>query len=340
MIRVLFNHLKTMGFLFFLTIGTNAYGEADLKPIAIVQLVSHQALDQTRKGVMDELKAQKLTDEKGSNLVYENAHGHIPTLAQIMHHLISQRPAVIITLATPTTQAAIQATDTIPIVFAAVTDPLKAKIVANLNTPEANATGTMDQPPLKEQLNFIFSFIPALGQKQIEGKKIKLGILYNPGEDNSHSTVEELKTLITSHSYPIEIIEGIATNTSFVKAAVEHLIAQGVEAIYLPQDNTVVSALDALIEMTLRARIPVFGSDVETVERGVTAVLGFDRYEAGRQTGKIVAALLRGEKPGNIPVKTPATWRKCYNVHSIQMMEIPVNQTMFTTSDCLSTQRK
>ena len=224
-------------------------------------------------------------------LDYQNAQGNPATAAQIARKFAGAQPDVIIAIATPSAQAVAAATRELPIVFCAVSDPVGAKLVKDLDRPGGNLTGTSDFPPMAEQLDLIHELSP--------DAKV-LGVIYNPGETNSVSMVNSLKQLASTKGF--QVLEAAAPKSSDVLSAARQLAGKA-HAIYIPLDNTVVSALEAVIKIGREAKIPVYSADTDSVQRGTVASLGFDYYDVGRQTGQQVVRVLRGEEPGEIPVE-------------------------------------
>lgn len=264
--------------------------QAAEKFVAITQIVEHPALDACRKGVQDVLAEAGFVAGKTLKWEYESAQGNMATAVQIARKFIGDEPDVIVTIATPSSQAVVAATKTIPVVFTAVTDPVSAKLVSNWEKPGANVTGTSDMAPVGKHLEMIRRVVPGLKH---------LGFLYNPGEVNSVSSLEALRKAATAMG--ITVLEGAAPKSSEVLAAARSLVGK-IEAFYVPTDNTVVSAFEAVVKVGIDSQVPVFAGDTDSVARGAIAALGFNYYEVGRQTGEIVVRILKGEKPGTIPV--------------------------------------
>ena len=264
---------------------------ADAKHVAIVQIVEHPSLDAVHQGIVDELADAGFVANQNFKLDYQNAQGNPATAAQIARKFIGDTPDVIIAISTPAAQAVAAATRDIPIVFSAVSDPVGAKLVRDMAHPEGNITGTSDVAPLAEQLGLI---------KEITPNAKTLGVIYNSGEANSVSLVGLLKELAASRGFTI--IEAVASKSSEVLNAARKL-AGNVDAIYIPLDNTVISALEAVIKVGREAKIPIYSADTDSVDRGTLAALGFDYYDVGRQTGQQVVRILKGEKPSAIPVE-------------------------------------
>jgi putative ABC transport system substrate-binding protein len=198
---------------------------------------------------------------------------------------------VIVPISTPSAQAVVAATSDIPVVFTAVTDPLGAKLIGNLEKPGANVTGMSDLSPIAKHLELI---------KEVTPNAKKIGVPFNPGEANAVTLVELLKSEGAKMGY--EIVEAPAPKSSDVLAAAQSLVGKS-DVIYVPTDNTIVSALEAVIQVGTDNKLPVFAGDTDSVKRGAIAAIGFNYYDVGRQTGQIVARVLKGEKPGDIAVQ-------------------------------------
>jgi putative tryptophan/tyrosine transport system substrate-binding protein len=259
--------------------------------VAVTAIVEHPALDACRDGIKDELAAQGFEDGKNITFVYESAQGNPGTAAQIAQKFVGENPTVIVPISTPSAQAVVAATSDIPVVFTAVTDPLGAKLIGDLEKPGANVTGMSDLSPIAKHLALI---------KEVTPNAKKIGVPFNPGEANAVTLVELLKSEGAKMGY--EIVEAPAPKSSDVLAAAQSLVGKS-DVIYVPTDNTIVSALEAVIQVGTDNKLPVFAGDTDSVKRGAIAAIGFNYYDVGRQTGQIVARVLKGEKPGDIAVQ-------------------------------------
>ena len=259
--------------------------------VAITQIAPHPSLDRIREGIVDTLKSNK---NNNIEIIFQNAQGSISTATQIAQRYVSLKPTVIVPITTPSAQTvyAAAAERKIPIVFVAVTDPIEARLMNSNGTNIPFVTGISDAPPYRAQIKQI---------QRMLGKKIfKLGIVFNPGEANSLSQIKCIETEITQLGG--EVIRSAAASTIAVGQATNYLTGK-VDAIYLPNDNTVVSALTSVLKITQEHKIPVFSSDPESVERGCTAAVAPDQYEIGKQAGKIIIRILNGEKTDTIPIE-------------------------------------
>ena len=256
--------------------------------IGISKIVSHPALDATEKGIQD-----ALTNAGFTNLQYDlqNANGDISTAKQIANKFNSEKVKVAVGIATPTTQALVSTLKNIPVVFSAVTDPQGAGLVKSTTEGDEFVTGVSDMTPVEEQIKMINNIKPIK----------KLGNIYASNEANSVSIAKLVKDACTKLG--IEVIEATVTNSSEVKQATESIIDK-VDAIYISTDNTVVSALNSVTDVALKKKVPVMSADPSSAETfDIIAAYGFNYYQIGIETGKLVADILNGKKTKDLPTK-------------------------------------
>ncbi len=242
-------------------------------------------------------------------IVYENAQGNLVTAVQIIQGFVSQNPDVIVAISTPSAQTALTGAPNIPVVFAAVSNPEAAGLLHPSH--RHHVTGTIDLPPLKEQLAYFKTLLPHLK---------RVGVIYSGGEANSVAFLTALKAV--QNDYQIQVVESAVTRTSDVSSAAAHLIAEGVDAILLPQDNTVVSALDTLVNVTQEARVPLLTTDSELVGKGAFAAIGYSHYDTGLATAKVVAKVLSGVSPESIPVELSGKLEQLVNGRLVRAWSI------------------
>ena len=259
--------------------------------VAITQIVEHPALDSAYEGVKDELAERGYVEGKNIRFIHESAQGNTGIAAQIARKFVGENPDVIVAIATPSAQTIAAAARDIPVVFSAVTDPVGAKLVRSWEAPGANITGVSDMLPIEKHLDLLQRLVP-------DAKRI--GTVYNPGEANAVALVELIEESMKARD--LVLVKAAATKTSEVLGAARSLVGKA-DAIYLTTDNTVISAAEAVISVGERAQIPVFAADTATVSRGAVAALGFNYYNHGRQTGAMVARILEGAKPADMPIE-------------------------------------
>ncbi|MCG8493274.1 MAG: ABC transporter substrate-binding protein [Sneathiellales bacterium] len=291
------------------------------KSLAVTAIVEHPALDAVHKGLVDELA--KLGFKEGENLKvqHQTAQGDIPTTVQIASKFVGAEPDVIVGISTPSAQAIIaKAPKEQAVVFTAVTDPVGAKLVSNMEKPGANVTGTSDMSPIKKHLELIKEVVPSAK---------KVGVLYNPGEANSITLVEMLER--EAPGLGLEIVKAGANNSGAVLSSARSLVGKA-DAIYVPTDNTIVSAFEAVVKVGTDGNLPVFAGDTASVKRGAVAALGFNYYDVGRQTGQIVAKIFNGTNPGDIAVEFPTILELHVNPASAKKMGLTIPASVVSSA--------
>ncbi|MDK4539876.1 ABC transporter substrate-binding protein, partial [Kingella kingae] len=230
-------------------------------------IVEHPSLDAIRKGVLDQLKQEGFEEGKNLTVDFQSAQGNPSTAAQIAKKFAGDNPDVIVAIATPSAQAVVAATKTIPVVFAGITDPIGAKLVASWEPSGTNVTGTSNQHSLEPDLALMRDVVPNLKQ---------IGYVYSPGEANSVSTLNALRE--EAKKYGIEVVEAPAQTTSNVLTAARSL-KDKVQVLYTAHDNNVVAAYESMYKAAVEMKIPLIASDTKSVERGAAAAVGVDDYK-------------------------------------------------------------
>jgi len=253
---------------------------------------------------------------EGFRFEYQSAQGNPGTAVQIARQFVGQSPDVIVPISTPSAQAVVSAARDIPVVFTAVTDPLGAQLVRDMEKPGRNVTGLSDLSPVADHLALIREILPNAKH---------LGFPYNPGEPNSTTLLELVRKLAPEHGFAI--VEAPATRSADVQGATRGLVGR-VDAVYVPTDNTIVSALEALLAVGAQNKLPIFSADTDSVQRGAIATIGFNYYQVGRQTGQIVARILKGERPGDIPVRTAQGTDLYVNPKAAQAMGVTIPEAV------------
>jgi putative ABC transport system substrate-binding protein len=270
---------------------TNAADAADVKTVAIVTMVDTPQLLEVRDGVLEGLKNHGYVDGKNLKIDFKSAQGNFGTAQQIVRQFVGDKPDVIVTITTPTSQAAVAATKDIPIVFSTVTDPLKAKLVTQVKHPGGNATGISDLVPTEAQLDIVKEIVPKLKT---------LGLVYDPSLPNAVSTVESIKAAAPKMGFTT--VEAPAMGLNNVPSAGQSLVGK-VDAIFVPNDTTVYAAFESLVKVCQDAKVPLFTAERRSVQRGAIATVGFNFKQIGVRTADMVDKVLKGTKPGDIDVE-------------------------------------
>jgi putative ABC transport system substrate-binding protein len=208
-----------------------------------------------------------------------------------------------------------------PMLFTAVTDPLAAGLVKDLNQPGGNITGVSDLLPVGEHMANVKRILPELQ---------KLGVLYNAGEANSKVTVKRIRE--TGKVMGFVVVDATVTKSSDVYQATQSLIGK-VDAIFVPTDNTVVSALESAIKVCTTHKVALFCADVDSVARGAVAAMGFDYYKHGRQTGAMARRILGGAKPAQTAVETQKQLQLHINLQYADQMGVTIPTSVLKAAD-------
>lgn len=266
----------------------------DVFRIGISQFITHQSLDATREGFVDELGKQGYIEGKNIEIDLQNAQGEQRNLKTISQQL-AESSDVVLAIATPSAQSLANTTQTTPVIFSAVTDPVSAKLVESREHPGGNVTGTSDQSSdaISTQINLIKKVLP---------KAKTIGILYTQSEPNSVVQKDEAKSLLEEKGFTV--VEKTILDSNNVKAAAESLMAE-VDMVFVPTDNIISSTMETVKQVSIKHKVPVFGGSTEMVAVGGLYNYGTNYEELGRQTARMLVRVLKGENPENIAVELP-----------------------------------
>lgn len=260
------------------------------KRIAISAIVEHPSLDDIRLGVLDGLASVGYTEGQNLTVNFQSAQGNMATAGQIAGQFAADAPDVIVAITTPTAQSLAAATQSIPLVYTAVSDPVAAKLITADNAAaQPNITGLSSQLPLEPQIELFSKIKP-------EAKRI--GFVYTPSEANSVAIKDKLATLLPA--YGMTLVDVPANRSAEVADATRALSGRA-DLIYTSMDNGVASAMEAMVMVANELRLPIITSDEFSVRRGATAGLGVNDYDFGRKTAEMVVRILKGEAPSSIP---------------------------------------
>lgn len=280
--------------------------DSKIRHIGITQIATHPGIDAIRQGFLDEMKT--LGYVEGKDVVYDqsNAQGDMPTAQSIAQKLAQAKCDLIFAISTPSSQAvakAIKGTQ-IPLVFGAVTDPVAAGLVDSLESPGGNATGTSDRWPVDKQFDLLLQVVPTVK---------KVGLVYNPGETNSASNIKVVEQVCKDKK--LELVTVSVSNTSEVYAAAQSLVGR-CDAIYVPADNTVIAAMEAVVKVSEQNKIPLLPGVSSNVQQGGFGTLGPDYYDVGVQSARLADQVLKGKKPRDVPVATATRFEYFFNTRS------------------------
>ncbi|KJS13562.1 MAG: hypothetical protein VR67_04090 [Peptococcaceae bacterium BRH_c8a] len=259
--------------------------------VGVTQFVAHPALDLDQQGFLDQMQEEGFINGENVTIDIQNSQGDFNMAKTIADKFVGDKVDAILAITTPSSQAAVQAvkgTD-IPVVFIAVSDAVGAGLITELEQPTGtNVTGVYSADPVEQQMDLIIEVVPNVQS---------VGLIFNAGENNSVSNVNRAKDYLEQKG--LKVVEAPVTGSNEVQAAAQSLVGR-VDAVFVPQDNTVISALEGLLKVLADNKIPLFTGDTESVKRGAVGTIGNDEYDCGRQGATVLARILRGEKAGDV----------------------------------------
>ncbi|ULQ59773.1 ABC transporter substrate-binding protein [Brucepastera parasyntrophica] len=286
---------------------------AKVYKIGIVQLVEHVALNAAHEGFVAALAEEGYADGENIRIDYQNAQGELANCQTIAQKLVNARSDLILAIATPAAQAVANETKTIPILVTAVTDPESARLVASNSAPGGNVTGTSDLTPVAAQMQLLKQLVPDVKT---------VGLLYCSSEQNSKFQIDIAKE--EANKLGINYIEATVSNSNEIQQVVQNLVGK-VQAIYSPTDNMIASGMPAVVGITTPAKIPMICGEEGMVNQGGLATYGINYFELGRQTGKMAAEILSGEKkPAEMPIEYQQRYDITINMDTAQKLGITI----------------
>jgi putative ABC transport system substrate-binding protein len=288
-----------------------------LPTIGVLQFVSHPALDDIYKGMVDSLAKEGFKDGETANIVFQNGQADQSKLTSMSQHLINEKSDVLVGIATPAAQALANQTQEIPIVLGAISDPKSAGLVEDNNHPGGNITGVSDQSPVEAQLELVKEILPS---------SKKMGILYSSAEDNSAYQAEKITAEAKKSGFDVKSYPVPSTNEI---SQMMQVMSKEVDFVYLPTDNTMANAMQTIVDVANQYKIPVIPSVDTMVEQGGLATVGINQYELGVKTGEMVASILKGEsKPATTPIYTFDSGDIIINQKQADFLNISINQSI------------
>lgn len=299
-------------------------GAGNVKKIGIVQILEHPSLNTIRESIIKELEANGYKDGQNIRIDYQNAQNELTNLKTISQKFVRNKYDLIIAIATPSAQTVKNETSEIPIIFSACTDPVGAGIVTNLEKPGGNVTGTSDAVSAE--------MIMELARKITPGIKT-IGALYNLSEPNSVSVINDLKDYAGKNG--LTVVEATVTSTADIQQAVNSLTGKS-DAIFVPIDNTVASAMKVVAETATKAGIPVYVGADSMVKDGGLATYGINYEILGKETAKMAIEVLNGKNPGDIPVKLMTDMDIYINQDTASKLGINIPQDILSEATILN----
>lgn len=293
-------------------------GKDSLK-VGIIQMVENGAFNDMRQGFIDELAA-KGYDEDKVEIVYKSAQGDATNLNTICQEMVTDGVDLVATIATPATQGMVNMESDIPVFFVAVSAPVQAGVITEMEHPDKNATGTSNAIPVSE----IFQ----LSDQLTPGCKT-YGFLYNTSEVNSVNTINDAKEYCDKNN--LSYVEAVVTNSSEVQQAAQTL-AQQVDAIFVPNDSVIQSAMPNVAEVARDAKIPVYGSSAVMVSSGAFATIAVDDKAIGAKTADMAVEYLEGKAITDIPAVVVGPDATVINQQTVDALGIQLSDDVKNTA--------
>jgi putative ABC transport system substrate-binding protein len=286
--------------------------------VAVTQFVTHPGMDAVRQGFLDEMTRRGFKSGQTITYDFSNANGDFPATQEIAHRIASGDFNLIFAISTPSTQSLLSALKQShpPLVFGSITDPISAGIVKDLQHPGDSITGTTDVWPYDAQFNLLEKVVPHVQT---------VGVLYNPAESNSQASMKLVRAAAEMRHIRLVVVP--VANSGEVPAAARSLIGR-CDAIYVPADNTVISAIAAIVKIAEQNRLPMMPGDTSNIQIGGFGTIGHDYYDVGVVSGSIAARVLQGENAGDIPVATSMKESLFLNLRSAKAMGVTIPQEL------------
>lgn len=297
--------------------GSDASSSNGKPKVGIVQLVEHPSLDAANKGFVQALADNGYKDGDNITIDQQNAQADQSNLNSISQRFVSDKEDLVLAIATPAAQTMANNSKDIPILGTAITDYVSAKLVESNDHPGHNVSGTSDMAPTEKQIDLIKTMLP---------NATKIGIIYSSSEVNSQVQADLVKKYASTKG--LEVVEATVSNVNDIQQAASNLSTQGVDAIYVPTDNVIASAMSNLIQVTDAAKIPVFPA-FDAIKEGGLATYSVDYYQLGYQTGLMAVKILKGQaKPADMAIETQKEFKLTLNKEQAAKLGITVPQVL------------
>lgn len=293
----------------------NNKDEKKIAKIGVLQFVSHPSLDLIYKGIQDGLAEEGYKDDQ-VKIDFMNSEGDQSKVATMSKQLVANGNDLVVGIATPAAQGLASATKDLPVIMAAITDPIGANLVKDLKKPGGNITGVSDHNPAQQQVELIKTLTPNVKT---------IGALYSSSEDNSKTQVEEFKAYAEKAGLTVETFAVPSTNEI---ASTVTVMTSKVDAIWVPIDNTIASGFPTVVSSNQSSKKPIYPSATAMVEVGGLASVVVDQHDLGVATGKMIAQVLKGAKPADTPVNVFSTGKSVINKKIAQELGITIPESV------------
>ena len=294
--------------------------------VGVVQLMQHGALDQSNQGMIDGLRDSGYEEGKNLEINQQNAQGDQSNLQTIAQQFLADEVDIILSISTPATQVMAAATEEIPIVGTAITSFEQAGLVDSDEAPGTNVTGTHDMSPVAEQIDLLLQVVP-------DAKTV--GTIYTSSEKNSQVQVEILKEVAAEKG--LTVVERTISTVNDIQQAAQSLVGE-VDAIWLPTDNNVASAMPQVVGVTDEAGLVTLGGEESQVTAGATLTYGINFYQIGYDAGLMAAKILDGDaEPATMPIQGPSDLKLVINTEAVEIIGVDIPDELMEQAELVTT---
>ncbi|KTE98007.1 tryptophan ABC transporter substrate-binding protein [Lacticaseibacillus paracasei] len=325
MLGLIFIMAASLGIAYFQT-GTTTPQTQATPTVGILQLTTHPALDAIHKGIIDGLKKKGYVAGKNVKIDFQNAENDQSNLKSMSERFTEEHAAATVGIATPSAQALANVNQKTPIILGAITDPVAAKLVKNVKRPGGNITGVSDQAPIAAQLKLI---------RQIMPNAKTLGVIATSSDDSAQTQAKMVEKLGPKQGFTVKRYAISSTND--LNQVATQMVSQ-VDAIFVPTDNTVASAMQTLVAVANTRKVPIFPTVDTMVEQGGLATIGLDQHHLGVLTGRMLADILSGKtKPATTPIHFETTGKLILNEKQAKLLGIDLPSSLIKTAEAKGT---
>ncbi|TPR18294.1 tryptophan ABC transporter substrate-binding protein [Apilactobacillus timberlakei] len=289
--------------------------------VGILQLTEHPALDAIHHGIIQGLKESGFQPGKNIKIDFQNAENDQSNLKTMSTKFANENVDLSIGIATPSAQVLANTVKNRPLVLGAITDPKSAGLVDSNQKPGRNTTGVSDLPPMKQQIDLI---------KQIMPHMKTLGIIYTSSDDSATSQYQRFTQLCKQEG--IRVKGYSIANTNDLNQVATQMV-QNVDAVYVPNDNTVASAIQTLVAVANKRNVPIFPTASSVVKNGGLATYGLNQFKLGVETGKVTAQILKGKNASNMPIQTLNRGDLAINLNQAKKLGINIPQSLIQKAE-------
>lgn len=287
--------------------------------VGIIQIVENGAFEDMRNGFMDRLEELGYTEDK-IEFEYKNAQGDMTNLNSICQDMVNKKVDLIAAIATPAAQAIVNMESDIPIIFISLSNPVAAGVITEMETPDKNATGTSNAIPINEIFELSDKLTPGIES---------YGLIYNTGEVNSINTINNAKEYLDSRG--LEYVEVTVASSAEVQQAALALVDK-VDAIFVPNDSVVQSAMAQVADAAKEAGIPVYGSSAVMVDSGAFATISIDDVQIGAISADMADKVFKGSQISEIPAIVVSEFTTVINIKTAETIGIELSQEILDSA--------